>query len=180
MQVIIFRNNDQGHVSVVIPAEGFAEQIADVAVAVVPDGAAFRFIEQDDLPPVDMQDRWRWTDTGPLDVVDLEVDVESSASLSLTPAQWQYFLDLTGFREALDAALAAMPKGNLAERSAWAMMRSVAYASESYGLSVTLQLVAQVRGLGLPINIPADAEIEEAFRAAATFEGAKSLLGGAA
>ncbi len=75
----------------------------------------------------------------------------ATISLSLTPAQWHYFLDLTGFREALDAALAAMPKEGLEARAAWAMMRSVAYASESYGLDVTLQLVAQVRALGLPV-----------------------------
>lgn len=100
--------------------------------------------------------------------------------VTLTPAQWAYFLDLTGFREALDAALAAMPKTTLPERTAWAMLRSVAYASESYGLPATLQLVGQVRGMGLPVSIPSDAEIEAAFMDAATFKGVESLLGGGA
>lgn len=102
-----------------------------------------------------------------------------AASTSLTLAQWQYFLDLASFREPLDAALAAMPKATLAERKEWAGMRSVAYASESYGLDATLQLVALVRLRGLPIDIPSDKDIQEAFADAAAFKGAETLLEGA-
>lgn len=96
---------------------------------------------------------------------------------TLTPAQWGFFLDLTGFRDALDAALNAMPKTTMQERSQWAALRSIALNSPSYALPVTLALVAQVRGMGLPVAIPADAEIAEAFTAASQFQGAASVLG---
>ena len=96
---------------------------------------------------------------------------------SLTPAQWGFFLDLTGFRDALDAALAAMPKETMQERAAWAGMRNIAYGSEQYRLDVTLALVAKVRASGLPVEIPSDEDITAAFTAAAEFKGAASLLG---
>lgn len=96
--------------------------------------------------------------------------------LALTPSQWGFFLDLSGFRDALDAALDAMPKASMHDRARWAGMRAVAYASASYQLDVTLALVGQVRGMGLPVTIPTDAEIEAAFTAAAAFQGAASIL----
>lgn len=96
---------------------------------------------------------------------------------SLTTAQWGFFLDLTGFRDALDAALAAMPKETMQERTAWAGMRNIAYGSEQYRLDVTLALVAKVRASGLPVEIPSDEDITAAFTAAAEFKGAASLLG---
>lgn len=100
-----------------------------------------------------------------------------AAPISLSPAQWHFFLDLTGFREALDAALAAMPKASLLDRQSWAALRAIAFGSSEYRLDVTLQLVAQVRLMGLPIGIPTDADIETAFGMAAQFHGASSLLG---
>jgi hypothetical protein len=95
---------------------------------------------------------------------------------SLNAAQWGFFLDLTGFRDALDAALAAMPKDTLESRSKWAAMRNIAYGSEAYRLDVTLALVAKVRGT-VPVDLPSDEDITEAFMAAAQFKGAASLLG---
>lgn len=96
---------------------------------------------------------------------------------SLTPAQWGFFLDLTGFRDALDAALSAMPKETMQERAAWAGLRNIAYGSDQYRLDVMLALVAKVRASGLPVEIPSDDDITAAFTAAAEFKGAVSLLG---
>lgn len=94
----------------------------------------------------------------------------------LTPAQWGFFLDLSGFRDPLDMALDALPKTTMQERQTWAALRAIAHNSAEYRLDVTLALVGQVRGYGLPVDIPGDADIEAAFMAAAQFQGAASLI----
>lgn len=96
---------------------------------------------------------------------------------ALQPSQWAYFLDLTGFRDVLDSALAALPKTTLQERAIWAGMKSVAYASSEFELPVTLALVGQVRGMGMS-GIPTDEEITAAWDMAAQFQGAASLTNG--
>lgn len=67
MQVIIFPN-DNGGVSVVIPAPEFADQIEAVANKDVPVGKSWRIVDDKFLPPRDSRDRWLWTESGPLDV----------------------------------------------------------------------------------------------------------------
>lgn len=95
---------------------------------------------------------------------------------TLTPGQWDFFLDLTGFRVTLEAALTALPKTTLEERAAWAGLKAVIYSSTFYELPVILAITAQVRAMGLAITIPTDAEIIEAFHVAAAFNGVQTVL----
>lgn len=162
MQVVIYPNGNL--VSVIVPASGVSTETAS---AIVPEGLPFRVIDISDLPA---SEEWLWSDDGPILPAPPPIP-------SLTTAQWGFFLDLTGFRDALDAALAAMPKETMQERAAWAGMRNIAYGSEQYRLDVTLALVAKVRASGLPVEIPSDEDITAAFTAAAEFKGAASLLG---
>lgn len=69
MQVIIFPQDDN-KVSVIIPAPEYADQIEAVAAKDVPEGKPWRIVHVDDLPSRDTRDRWRWTDSGPLVVVE--------------------------------------------------------------------------------------------------------------
>ena len=71
MQVIIFPQ-DNGGVSVLIPAPEFADQIEAVAHKDVPEGKPFRIINDSELPSRDSRDRWLWTESGPLDVASEE------------------------------------------------------------------------------------------------------------
>jgi hypothetical protein len=68
MQVIIFPQDDNGGVAVIIPAPEFADQIEAVAAKDVPAGKPFRIIDDSELPSRDNRDRWRWTESGPLAV----------------------------------------------------------------------------------------------------------------
>lgn len=99
---------------------------------------------------------------------------------ALTPGQWDFFLDLTGFRAAVEAALDVLPKKSMQERAAWAGLKAVVYSSTFYELPVILQITAQVRAMGLETPIPADKEITEAFHVAAAFKGVATVLGGGA
>jgi hypothetical protein len=67
MQVIIFPQNNGG-VSVLIPAPEFADQIEAVAQKDVPAGKPWRIVDDSELPSRDARDRWLWTESGPLDV----------------------------------------------------------------------------------------------------------------
>lgn len=67
MQVIIYPQ-ENGGVSVVMPAPEYADQIEAVAQKDVPEGAPWRIIDTSEFPPYDVRNRWRWTDEGPLDV----------------------------------------------------------------------------------------------------------------
>jgi hypothetical protein len=67
MQVIIFPQ-DNGGVSVVIPAPEFADQIEAVAAKDVPESQPWRIVDATTLPDRDSRDRWLWTADGPLDV----------------------------------------------------------------------------------------------------------------
>ncbi len=67
MQVIIFPQ-DNGGVSVIIPAPEFADQIEAVAAKDVPSGKPWRIVDNSELPSRDSRDRWLWTEAGPLDV----------------------------------------------------------------------------------------------------------------
>jgi hypothetical protein len=67
MKVIIFPQDDN-KVAVVIPAAEFVDQIEAVAHKDVPEGKPFRIIDDSELPSRDVRDRWRWTESGPLDV----------------------------------------------------------------------------------------------------------------
>lgn len=57
-----------GGVAVVIPAPEFEDQIEAVAAKDVPAGKPWRIIDASELPPRDVRDQWRWTDSGPLSV----------------------------------------------------------------------------------------------------------------
>lgn len=85
----------------------------------------------------------------------------------LTPAQWSYLLDLTGFGAAIEGALAGMPKGTLEQRMEWAALKTRAYKSESYRLGVTLSLAASLRAKG--VAAPTDAQIEQAWPLALSY-----------
>jgi len=67
MQVILFPQ-DNGGVSVIIPAPEFADQIEAVAHKDVPEGKPFRIIDDSELPSRDVRDRWLWAESGPLGV----------------------------------------------------------------------------------------------------------------
>jgi hypothetical protein len=67
MQVIIFPQDDN-KVSVVVPAPEFADQIEAVAQKDVPEGKSWRIVDDSELPSRDTRNRWRWTESGPLDV----------------------------------------------------------------------------------------------------------------
>lgn len=64
---IIYPNEDGG-VSVIVPAPEFADQILAVADKDVPEGKPWRIVSEDDLPPREFRDSWLWTDEGPLGV----------------------------------------------------------------------------------------------------------------
>ena len=66
MQVIIFPQDDN-KVSVIYPAPEYADQINAVAAKDVPEGKPWRVIEDSELPSRDIRDRWRWTNSGPLE-----------------------------------------------------------------------------------------------------------------
>ena len=67
MQVILFPN-DNGGVSVIVPAPEFADQIEAVAQKDVPTGKPWRIVDDSILPSRDSRDRWLWTADGSLDV----------------------------------------------------------------------------------------------------------------
>ena len=98
-------------------------------------------------------------------------ETEPEPEPMLTPEQWVYFLDLTGYGELIEAALNKMPRG-----PARAALRSAQQAT-TYRLPVLLAGVQMVRQMNLGFPIPTDEEIEEAFNDASRFEGLSSLLG---
>lgn len=101
---------------------------------------------------------------------------EPVQSPRLDRQQWGFFLDVTGFRAAATAALAAMPKSSAAEIAGWAGMKAVIEASEFYRLDVATDLVARVRAMNLPgVTLPDDAAITAAWATAAAFQGVASL-----
>lgn len=65
MQVIIFPN-DNGGVSVIIPAPDFTDEIEAVANKDTPFGKPWRIVDDKSLPDRDSRDRWLWTESGPL------------------------------------------------------------------------------------------------------------------
>ena len=98
-------------------------------------------------------------------------ETEPEPEPMLTPEQWVYFLDLTGYGELMEAALNKMPRG-----PARAALRSAQQAT-TYRLPVLLAGVQMVRQMNLGLPIPTDEEIAEAFNDASRFEGLSSLLG---
>jgi hypothetical protein len=55
-------------------------------------------------------------------------------------------------------------------------MSSLAHDATDYPLSTTLAVKAVIAELGLPVAMPDDAAIEAAFRRAAAFKGAASVI----
>ena len=145
MQVIVYEID--GRRAVLYPVLEDGLTIEDIAKRDVPEGVVYEIIDADDLPS------------------------EPVPPPKLNPTQWQYFLDLTGFRALIDATLDAMPKSTMQERAEWAKLRSVAYASTDYALDVTKALAARFAGP----NAPSSEAIEQAWALAADFDGAASL-----
>lgn len=105
-----------------------------------------------------------------------EVPPPPSGPVALNKTQWSFLLDVTGFRGAVDAALAALPKTTPQEVAQWAGMKAVAYESPDFSQHVTLALAAQIRAMSIPgLTVPTDAEIIAAWDSAAAFLGAASL-----
>jgi hypothetical protein len=94
----------------------------------------------------------------------------------LTRLQWQFFLRVTGFGAVLQQALDAMPQESEEDVVRWAAMSSLAHDATDYPLSTTLAVKAVIAELGLPVAMPDDAAIEAAFRRAAAFKGAASVI----
>ena len=67
MKVIVFCQPDNT-VSVIYPAMEYADQVVAVAQKDVPSGRPWRVIDENDLPPRDTRDRWRWTGSGALNI----------------------------------------------------------------------------------------------------------------
>lgn len=95
--------------------------------------------------------------------------VISTEPPALDPRQWQFFLDVTGFRAAADSALAAMPKNTLEEKTIWAGMKAAISSSDYYRQSMALTLVAKVRAMNLGVALPTDDEVKAAWTQAAAF-----------
>lgn len=69
MQIIIFPN-ENGGVSVIIPAPEYADQIEAVANKNAPQGAPWRIVDAEELPSREFRDKWQWTESGPLTVAE--------------------------------------------------------------------------------------------------------------
>lgn len=110
MQIIIFPTDDN-RVAILSPAPDM--DINDIAEKDVPEGKPWRIIDSDDLPPYDTRARWRWTDTGPLDVAPEVVAVPDEVSRFQAKAA----LALAGLLPQADAAVAA--SGNVVLQLAW-------------------------------------------------------------
>lgn len=67
MQVIVFPQ-EEGGVSVIIPAPEYADQIEAIAGKDVPNGKAWRIVDDSELPSREFRDHWRWTESGPITV----------------------------------------------------------------------------------------------------------------
>lgn len=61
---------DGAGVSVITPAPEYADQIEAVAQRDVPTGAAWRIMDDSELPTRDTRDRWAWTESGPLAIAE--------------------------------------------------------------------------------------------------------------
>ena len=146
-----------------------------VAVLVVPEGTDVATMmgvtpwREIAALPAEPQEQWQWTATGPLGLA-------APIPAALNKTQWSFLLDVTGFRAAVDGALAALPKGTAQELAQWAGMNAGAYESPEFTQHVTLVLAAQIRAMGIPgLSIPTDAEIVAAWPIAEAFQGAASL-----
>ena len=73
---VILHPNENGGVSVIVPALTFADQIEAIAQKDVPDGKPWRIVDDASLPSRESRDRWLWTEAGPLSVAPLPNEVE--------------------------------------------------------------------------------------------------------
>lgn len=64
MNVIIYQM--ETGVAVVSPAPDCGLTIEQIAQKDVPAGATWRIVGVADLPPYEVRNQWRWTDSGPL------------------------------------------------------------------------------------------------------------------
>lgn len=92
MEVIIFQQ-DNDRVAVMYPTPEYADKLETLAQKDVPVGRAYRIVDPINLPPYDIQHLWRWTESGPLDVVEEVPVVPESISfaqliIGLVTEQW--------------------------------------------------------------------------------------------
>ena len=96
-------------------------------------------------------------------------DPEPDEPPILSKMQWNFFLDITGFRAVADAAVKAMPKNTLEEKTVWAGMNAAINSSDYYRQGMALRLVERVRAMKLGVPLPTDDEVKAAWALAATF-----------
>lgn len=147
MQIIIFPN-DNGGVSVIYPTPDFADQIEAVAAKDVPEGKAWRIMDESDLPDRESRDRWTWTETGPLGVAADPVVVPAVVSRFQAKAA----LALAGKLADAEAAVAA--SGSVILQMAWAEAND--FRRDSPGINALAPLI----GLDLDALFIAAAQIE--------------------
>lgn len=148
MQVIIYPNDFGGGVAVVYPAPEFADQIEAIAQKDVPQGKPWRIVSADDLPPAEVRNRWRWTDSGPLAVADPEPEPVPEV---VSRFQARAALHLAGLLPQVEAAVAA---ADPLVQIAWADAQEFRRSS---------QTIAALAGA---VNLD-DAAIDQLFRSAA-------------
>lgn len=106
----------------------------------------------------------------------IKVTPEPDLNIILTPYQWQYFLDLTGFREQINYVLEQMPKTTLEERAKWAALKTVAFQASQFELNVVMVLIDQMSAQLPGIPMPTEEEIRQAFLIASNFNGVYSII----
>ena len=68
--------SDKAKVVVVFPTPDFANKLDFVIRNDIPKGVPYRVVNVQDLPPLDTQERWVWTEEGPLGVAEEVVATE--------------------------------------------------------------------------------------------------------
>lgn len=69
MQVIIFPQDDN-KVSVIFPVPEYEDRLEIIALKDVPPNKPWRVVDAGSLPPRESRDKWRWTESGPLEVAE--------------------------------------------------------------------------------------------------------------
>jgi len=73
-QCIIY--SDKGKVVIVFPTPEFADKLDFVIKNDIPKDLPYRVVSVQDLPPLETQDLWIWTEEGPLGVAEKPATTE--------------------------------------------------------------------------------------------------------
>ncbi len=92
MQVIIFQQ-DENKVAILYPSPEYTNQLEIIAQKDIPSNTPYRILEDSELPYDIAQSRWRWTESGPLDITEEVIVVPESISfaqliIGLVTEQW--------------------------------------------------------------------------------------------